>query len=113
MRKTGEVDGIERVRFMTSHPKDFGIELIKVINCENNNIYDFKLNYPYRLDGVTRNHEIILFFKKESTYPRIVLEGPKHRLFHLNFITSNTIRFLIQISSYGSISNVRSFCDNK
>ena len=31
LRKTGECNGIERIRFMTSHPKDISIDLIKAI----------------------------------------------------------------------------------
>lgn len=35
LQKINEIDGIERIRYMTSHPKDFSDELIDVmINCE-------------------------------------------------------------------------------
>ncbi len=43
-----EIEGLERVRFMTSHPKDLTVDVImaikNVINYVNKSIYQYKVD---------------------------------------------------------------------
>ncbi|MCL2739852.1 MAG: tRNA (N6-isopentenyl adenosine(37)-C2)-methylthiotransferase MiaB [Oscillospiraceae bacterium] len=79
--KVAEVDGIERIRFISSHPKDFSDKLIEVM-ASNNKICK-QLHLPFQAGsnkvladmnrGYTREHYISLIEKARAAMPNLAI----------------------------------------
>jgi hypothetical protein len=81
-------------------------DMVKVIDCESDSVFRYKINYPFILDDLRSGRKIILLFKKIKTYPEILIISHLNRSFNLNFISKKMIRFMIHISDYGKIKNI-------
>ncbi len=91
-------------------------DMVKIIDCETDSVFRYKINYPFILDDLRSGRKIILLFKKIKTFPEILIISHLNRSFNLNFISRKMIRFMIHISDYGKIINIEplgSFTSNE